>query len=384
MQRWIIHIDMDAFFASVEQRDNSSLQGKPVIVGGLGTRGVVSTASYEARVFGVHSAMSMVEARQRCPQGVFLSCNHAKYQEVSTQIMDILSEYSPLVEPLSVDEAFLDVSGMEWLFSSPRQIAVEIKQKIRQQTGLTASAGVAANKLLAKLASDLKKPNGLVVVPPGTERELLAALPIRKLWGIGKASAKLLQRLGINTIGELAAADTKLLIRQLGPSAQELQRLACGSDNRPVVAGHEPKSMGNEVTFSEDIHSWGEIYPVLLALATKIGWRLRRAGYCGRTISIKLRFSSFRTITRSQSLAEETNLDEVLYETAKNLCSKIILSEGVRLVGISVSNLQQGGSQLSLFAAENEKRRAVSQAVDKLKTKFGENIVTRGALLERK
>lgn len=384
MQRWIIHIDMDAFFASVEQREHPEFQGKPVIVGGLSKRGVVATASYEARSFGIHSAMPMIEARRLCSDGIFLVCDHEKYHQVSKQIMGILSEYSPLVEPLSLDEAFLDVTGMGLLFSSPRQIAVEIKARIKQELGLIASAGVATNKLLAKLASDLQKPDGLVVVPPGKERQLLADLPIRKLWGIGRTGAKVLQNMGIYKISELAMADTQLLIKQLGPAARELQQLACGKDHRLVIPGQEPKSLGNEMTFDEDLHAWEEIYPYFLALATKIGWRLRQAEYSGRTISIKIKFSSFRTITRSQTLALETNLDEEIYETAVNLCRKVNLTEGVRLVGISLTHLQQG-IQTSLFTDDvNAKRNAVLQAVDSLKAKFGENIITRGTLLDKK
>lgn len=382
MQRWIIHVDMDAFFASVEQRDNPVLRGKPVIIGGVSNRGVVSTASYEARRFGVRSAMSMVEARRRCPQGVVLPPDHDKYVAVSTQIKGIMDDYSPLVEPLSLDEAFLDVTGMELLYPNPVDIAREIKSRIKNEIGITASAGVAPNKFLAKLASDLRKPDGLTVVRPGEVTRLLAKLPVGRLWGVGEATAAILVKLGITTIGQLAVMDSLLLERHCGRAAYDLQRLARGQDDRPVIPWQPPKSFGNENTYEQDLFCREDMETELLALASKIGWRLRLGGYTGRTITLKLRFASFRTLTRSRTLADPTNIDETIYATAKELLAAINLSEGVRLLGVAVSNLATGGEQISLFAEPEDKRQAIHQAVDKLRARFGADIVTRGRLLK--
>lgn len=381
MERWIIHIDMDAFFAAVEQRDNEELKGKPVIVGGLGNRGVVATASYEARRFGVHSAMSMVEARRRCSGGVFLPCDHEKYSRVSAHLNRIFSEFSPLVEPLSLDEAFLDVSGMEQLYDSPKAIAQCIKERIKNEVGLTASAGVAPNKFLAKLASDLQKPDGLVVVAPGEEKAILHNLPITRMWGVGEATGQILKNLGIYTIGQLGNTDVVQLEKHCGQMAYTIHNLANGQDDRPVIPELEPKTIGNELTFPVDLRKIGEIETELLALAEKVGWRLRQHGYKGRTITVKLRFASFKTITRSKTLLEPTHFDETLYETAIHICRQLPLQEGVRLLGITVSNLQAGCSQLSLFDEQDHKRTAVYEALDKLKNKFGEGIVTKGRLI---
>lgn len=380
MQRWIIHIDMDAFFAAVEQRDHEELRGKPVIIGGTGNRGVVATASYEARRFGVHSAMSMVEARRRCPEGVFLPCDHAKYSQVSADLNRIFAEFSPMVEPLSLDEAFLDVSGMEQLYKDPKEIASCIKMRIKEELGLTASAGVANNKFLAKLASELQKPDGLVVIRPGEEQAILCELPITRMWGVGEATAQVLKKLGIYTIGQLAKADVVQLAQHCGQIAYAIHRLAHGQDDRLVVPEMEPKTIGNEVTFPIDIRTLAQIETELLALSEKVGWRLRRHGYSGRTITVKIRFASFKTITRSKTLLEPTHFDEVLYETAMDFFRQISLQEGIRLLGITVSNLQSGSGQMSLFNQEDNKRTAVYEAVDKLRNKFGEGIVTKGRL----
>lgn len=382
MQRWIIHVDMDAFFASVEQRDNPDLRGKPVIIGGISNRGVVSTASYEARRFGVRSAMPMVEARRRCPQGVVLPPDHEKYAAVSMLIKGIMDNYSPLVEPLSLDEAFLDVTGMELLYPDPVNIAQEIKRRIKSEIGITASAGVAHNKFLAKLASDLRKPDGLTVVRPGEEKRLLSKLPIRRLWGVGEATAAILARIGITTIGQLAVMDSMLLERHCGKAAHDLQRLARGQDDRPVIPWQPPKSFGNENTYEQDLFCREDMETELLGLAAKIGWRLRLAGYTGRTITLKLRFASFRTLTRSRTLTGSINIDETIYATTKELLAGINLSEGVRLLGVTVSNLTTCGEQISLFSDDEDKRQAVHQAVDKLRARFGADIVTRGRLLK--
>lgn len=384
MQRWIIHIDMDAFFAAIEQRDHEELRGKPVIIGGTGNRGVVATASYEARRFGVHSAMSMVEARRRCPEGIVLSSDHEKYSRVSVELQRIFSEFSPIVEPLSLDEAFLDVSGMEQLYANPEEIACCIKTRIKSELGLTASAGVAPNKFLAKLASDLQKPDGLVVIHPGEEEAMLKGLPITRMWGVGKATEQVLKNLGIYTIGQLAKTDVVQLAKHCGQLAYSIHSLARGQDDRPVMPDLEPKSIGNEVTFPVDIIAASQIEMELLALAEKVGWRLRQHGFSGKTITVKIRFASFKTITRSKTLLEATHFDEVLYETAVQVCRQIPMQEGVRLLGITVSNLQTSGGQLSLFGEQDNKRTAMYETIDKLRNKFGEGIVTKGRLVIKK
>ncbi|MDR3588441.1 MAG: DNA polymerase IV [Negativicutes bacterium] len=381
MQRWIVHVDMDAFFAAVEQRDNPALRGKPVIVGGLGRRGVVATASYEARAFGVRSAIPMAEARRRCPQGIYVTPDHHKYGRVAGQIRDILSRFSPLVEPLSLDEAFLDVTGMEWLYPDPVEIARLIKEQIRAELDLVASAGVAPNKFLAKLASDWRKPDGLVVVRPGLEADFLRNIPVSRLWGVGEKAAKGLQAIGINTIGQLAAAEETVLAKHFGNAAGEMKGLACGRDDRLVIPEHAPKSIGNEITFEQDLHKPEDIRTCLLALTQKVGRRLRKSGYCGRTVTVKIRFASFKTITRSRTLSESTCLDETIFETVGSIMDGTRLAEGIRLLGVTVSGLQYGGGQTALFGEREDKQAKVSAAVDRLKDRFGEAIVTRGRLL---
>lgn len=382
MQRYIIHVDMDAFYASIEQRDNPQLLGVPVIVGGLSNRGVVATASYEARKFGVHSAMSMVEARRRCPQAVCITPDHRKYSFVSAQIRNILDRYSPLVEPLSLDEAFLDVTGMDGLYADPADIARSIKADIKEQLHLTASAGVAVNKFLAKLASDLQKPDGLYVIRPGEEAKVLAGLPIRRLWGVGEVTAANIAKLGIRTIGQFAATDPKLLEGCIGRAVFDLQQLARGIDDRPVVPDQQVKSIGNEETFEEDLFQWEEIEKQLLLFADKVGWRLRKLNLSGRTVTVKVRFASFRTVTRSRTLDEATNLDGVLYHTAKELYKSIPANEGIRLLGVTVSNLQPAGQSIALFDSGQEKQEALHKVVDDLKARFGSGAVTKGRLID--
>lgn len=379
--RWILHIDMDAYFASIEQRDQPAYRNKPVIIGGSSGRGVVATASYEARKYGIRSAMPMSEARRRCPEGIFLTPNMNKYASVSDQIRHIFESFSPLVEPLSMDEAFLDVTGMKYLYTDATDIACQIKEKIKKELNLTASAGVATNKFLAKLASDLQKPDGLVTIHPGEEISLLAPMPVTKLWGVGKATASLLKKLRVETINDFRHTDIKVLEHHLGPCAIELYNLAWGRDNRLVIPDREAKSIGNENTFEVDLRSPDEIKGVLLALSEKLGWRLRKAGLWGRTITVKVRFPSFRTITRSVTLSSAISLDEKIYQTASEILQRIPLHEGVRLLGITVSKLGQSSGQLSLFDDNNEidkRREKITAVMDKLKDKFGETIITRG------
>lgn len=382
MQRWIIHIDMDAFYASVEQRDHPEYRGKPVIVGGISVRGVVSTASYEARRFGVHSAMPMIQAKRLCPQGIFLFPDHRKYADVSRQIHTILNAFSPLVEPLSLDEAFLDVSGMNLLAADPVLIARQIKQRIREELDLIASAGVAPNKFLAKMASDLGKPDGLFVIRYGEERGVLENLPIRRLWGVGETTAEVFKKLRIETIGQLAQMENSRLEPYLGNMAFELKRLACGLDDRPVVPEAAPKSIGRENTFEQNLTNRTEMLAYLLEMSEQVGRRLRNSQLAGRTITVKVRFASFRTITRSRTVGEPTCLDDEIYKIAQEIFNGVILSEGVRLLGVTVSHLSVGMQTASLFGAEEqEKKQAVYKAIDKLKDRFGEDIVKHGGVL---
>ncbi len=378
MQRWIIHVDMDAFYAAVEQRDNPELRGRPVIIGGTGARGVVATASYEARRFGVRSAMPGIEAKRRCPQGIFLAPDHKKYNQVSQQIIKIFTDFSPVIEPLSLDEAFLDVTGMDGLFGNPVDIAVKIKERIKSELGLTASAGVAPNKFLAKLASDMKKPDGLMVIHPDQVVQVLADIPVTRLWGVGQSTAQVLDKLGLKTIGEVARFDPEKLAKHCGQVGYVIHQLANGHDERPVVADRAPKSIGKENTFAEDIQAWEELKAQLWLLVEMVGWRLRRQGLSGRTITVKVRFASFRTITRSKTFVVAANLDETIFRIAEEALANITLNEGVRLLGVTVSGLVNASGQMSLFDQEDEKIQAVAQAVDRLKERFGEGAVTRG------
>ena len=385
MERIILHIDMDAFFASVEQRDHEEYRGKPVIIGGLGPRGVVSTASYEARKFGVHSAMPMVTARRRCPDAIFLPGDHAKYSVVSRQIFSVLARFSPVIEQLSIDEGFLDLTGMERLMDSPRAYGEAIKRAVCEETGLTASVGVAPNKFLAKLASDMEKPDGLVVIRPEDAERVLAPLPVSRIFGVGKKTEARLSALGFKTIGQLAAADRSRLARALGDRmAAQLIALAHGLDDRPVEPTRAAQSIGREETFDEDIHSREEAERVLLSLSEEVGWRLRREGLSARTVTLKLRFAPFDTYTRQQTFPDPVSYDEDIFAAARALFRAFPSppGAGIRLLGGSAGNLCTEG-ELSLFD-DHEKKEKLYGAIDRLKSRFGENILTRAALTKPK
>lgn len=388
MERRIIHLDMDAFFASVEQRDHPAYRGKPVIVGGAPrSRGVVSTCSYEARRYGVHSAMPLLEASKRCPHGIFLPVRMRRYQEVSSSIMSILREYTPLVEPLSLDEAFMDVTGSERLFGPAERIAREMVDRIDRELGLSASVGVAHNKFLAKLASDLKKPKGFTVIPTEGVASLLAPLPVSKLWGVGPKTEELLLRLGIQTIGDLQGSSPAVLQDRLGETGIHLYRLAFGLDDRPVISEEEAKSVGHEVTFEVDSNDREFLKGVLLELCIKVARRLRKMKLVGRTISIKLRDSGFTTITRQRRLARATDFEEIIFKEALYLAQKANwTARPLRLVGVSVSGLEGNESaQLSLFQEEKkEELQRLHQTVDLIKDRFGEEAIIRGRLLVKR
>lgn len=378
-QRWIMHIDMDAFYASVEQHDNPELRGKPVIVGGQSMRGVVSTCSYEARRFGVHSAMPTVQAHRLCPDGIYVPCRMSRYQEVSRQIMGIFHELSPLVEQLSVDEAFLDVSGMELLYGRVEDIGWLAKERIKERTGLTASVGLAPNKFLAKLASDLQKPDGFTVITPAQAREFIAPMPVTKIFGIGKAAAEQLLQFGVERIGQLAQADAHVLQRVFGKNAERVRRLALGLDERPVVGESEPKSIGREETFEEDLHSKEECKKALLQLSGLVGYRLRRKGYFGRTLTLKVKYADFHVVTRSMSGESDLVYDEDIYALAVRLLEQVKLGGGVRLLGLAVSGLGSG-EPLGLAFEEDQRRQRRNAAADALKARFGEKIIFRGGV----
>jgi DNA polymerase-4 len=379
---------MDAFYAAVEQRDNPKLRGKPVIVGGKAqSRGVVSTASYEARKYGVYSAMPLIEAYRRCPQGIFIAPDHKKYSKVSYEIMEIFNHYTPLVEALSLDEAFLDVTGSQKLFGDCEKIAQEIKNRIKLELDLTASIGIAPNKFLAKLASDLEKPDGLVVINPEDIKKKIWPLSVKKLWGIGGKSAQKLLELNIKTIGQLAQTNPSVLTKILGSWGREVHLLANGIDHRPVVPEREAHSIGHETTFSEDIINKDFLTRVLLDLAQDVGWRLRRAGLKGKTITLKMRYHDFKTITRSHTLTEEINGDDLIYKEAVKLLNTNFSGEkSLRLIGITVSGLvkeDQIQRQFSLFTEKEDKSEELYQALDKINSKYGRKTVTRARLIKK-
>jgi len=381
--RTILHVDLDAFFAAVEQRDRPELRGKPVIVGGGGPnqRGVVSTASYEARVFGVHSAMPLRTAGALCPHGIFLPVDGAKYARVSKQVFSVLRRFTPLVEPISIDEAFLDVTGSRKLFGDGATIGGAIKDAVRDEIQLTISVGVARTKLVAKIASDLRKPDGLVVVPPGTEAEFLAPLPITRLWGVGAKSAAMLAEYGVKTIGDLAALPEDLLERRFGIVGVMLGDRARGLDADRVVGGREPaKSIGHEHTFDVDSSDREVIERSLLGLSEGVAGRLRDSGVKASTVTVKIRDSSFRTITRQRTLKEPTDLTEPIFRTALELARPEVRGKKIRLLGVTASGLGEK-DQLSLFGSDDPRQRRVVEAEDEVRHRFGDRAITRARLV---
>ena len=380
--RWIMHVDMDAFYASIEQRDNPALRGMPVIVGGLMNRGVVATASYEARRFGIHSAMSMKQARRLCPNGVFLPVRMSHYRRISHQIRLILSQYSPLIEPLALDEAFLDISGMELKYPKITDIAKAVKEDIRRTTGLVASAGIGPNKFLAKLASDLQKPDGLVWIPYGKEQELLAPLPVSRLWGVGKVTEEALQQAGFRTIGDITKAGPQALRPIVGNQSVRIYELSLGKDKRPLEVSRRPQSVGNEHTYLHDLLTEAEVDEQFRLLANEVAWRLRQNHIMGRTITLKIRFASFQTITRSLTLDVGTCSEEQLYFAVKRLYNKRGQDNPIRLLGLTVSQLQPWQVRGDLFSEDAEMQEKVAEAIDKLQQRFGRQAIMKGFLWE--
>ncbi len=382
--RTILHLDLDAFYASGEQLDDPALRGRPVIVGGPSRRGVVCAASYEARRFGVRSAMPTARARRLCPEGVFLPPRFDRYAALSERVFGIYREYTPLVEPLSLDEAFLDVTASRALHGSGAEIARAIKAEVRSSCGLAVSAGIAEVKLAAKIATDLGKPDGLVEVPPGGVAAFLAPLPVSRLWGVGHVTEEALRKIGIGTIGDLARTPEMALAAAVGAShARALRALAAGEDPRDVVPDEAAKSIGAEDTFGEDLRDRVAIERELLAQGARVGRRLRAAGLAGHVVTLKVKYSDFTAITRRVTLDRPTDDDRAIVDAARRLLDRVDLSRPVRLTGISVSGFADEAErgQLDLFGGaappppDEDRRRALNAAIDRIADRFGDGAV---------
>jgi DNA polymerase-4 len=382
-QRAILHVDMDQFFAAIAVLDDPSLKGKPVLVGGAGPRGVLSTASYEARRYGCRSAMPTAVALRLCPHAVLVKVPGARIREMSSKLFDVLDRVSPLVQPLSCDEAFVDATGSRRLLGEPEAIARQVKQQIKGELGLTASVGVAPNKFLAKLASDMDKPDGLTVIPPSPRaiQDILDPLPIGRMWGVGPATeAKLLKR-GVKTFGDLRRLTDAQLERTTGEEASRLSRLSRGVDDRPVVPEREAKSVGHEQTFREDLRDADHVRAIMLSQAEDVARRLRHKGLLARGVTVKIRFGDFQTITRSTTLDRPTDLTDELYRPALALFDKWARAsfQPVRLIGVQAGPLTHEAAQQDLFAdPQRDKVRQVEQTLDLIKSRFGKRAVHRG------
>ena len=384
MSRAIIHIDMDAFYASVEQRDAPALRGKPVIVGGHPQRGVVLAASYEVRPFGVRSAIPMARAIKLAPHAIVVPPRFAAYVDASEQVFRIFERYTPQIEPLSLDEAFLDVSASRALFGSAGQLAKRIRDEIRREIELPASAGIADVKFVAKIASDVAKPNGQHEVPEGTSRAFLAPLPISRLWGVGPKTEEVLKRFGLHTIGDVAAKDLEWLGAKLGTSAQHFWELSHGIDSRPVVSDREAKSVGAQDTFDEDLLGEEALKPHLHSQALRVGRRLRKSGVKARCVQLTVKYADFTKITRRQTLELPTDDGQTLYRKAIELLQKADLRRRVRLTGVSGQELTGGAPQLGLFVedAAPPKNTRLNAALDAIASKFGNKAVVTADLRE--
>ena len=387
MARTILHVDMDAFYASVEERSHPELRGKPLIVGsdpkGGKGRGIVATCSYEARKFGVHSAQPISQAWRMCPQGIYVQPDMPKYARASECVMRILLDFSDLVEQVSIDEAFLDVTGSRRLFGDGASIARKIKNRIRSDQRLTASVGVAANKFVAKVASDLRKPDGLVVVEPGREAEFLAPLPVSRLWGVGGKTAALLKDIGLQRIGQIATLDRRYLVDRFGKGGEHLWELSRGMDDRPVAPEEGYKSIGHETTFEKDTEDERLLHDTLLWLAEKVAQRLRANHARARTIAIKFREADFSTYTRRKTLSVAADTSEEIFPQAWNMVRRLIRrGVAVRLIGIYGSNLEsERAGQLALFDQPEQKDRRLAAAVDDITRRYGDSAITRATLV---
>jgi len=383
VERAILHVDMNAFFASVEQQADAALRGRPVLVSGDPEgRSVVSAASYEARQYGVRAGMPLATARRLCPDAVVVRARHREYARISRQILSILAEYTPLVEPYSIDEAFLDLTGCAAVAGAPGQAAVSIKREIRESTGLTCSIGIAPNRLLAKMASDLEKPDGLVCLEPADIPRVLWPLPVNRLFGVGQKTAESLRSRGILTIGALAQMPVGLLQQGLGPGAARLSDLAWGRDDSPVVSeAAAAKSISHEVTLATDSSDHNQVQELLLDMCDRVARRVRQAALQGRTVELKLRDAQFQTITRSRTLEAPTQLAEDIYAACLDLIARHWDENPLRLVGVALSQLTSTGHGQLRFPDGKERRRQLAVVTDAIRDRFGEDSLVRARLL---
>lgn len=387
-KRIILHVDFDAFFASVEVRRNPKLRGKPVIVGGTSNRGVVSAASYEAREFGVHSAMPMWEARRRCPGGVFLPVDGAAYAEYSAQAREILAGFTPRMDPASIDEAYLDVTGSIRLFGGLDALLARIRSDIREALGITISIGCAPNRLVAKIASDWDKPDGLTIVHPDHLPERLFALKVGDIPGVGEVTREKLAQMGVHTVGQLARIPKTLLERHFGKHGSYLHRAAHGRDDSPVPyyrpGDDDRKQISREETLAQDTRDVEVLEQRLLALTEEVARRLRKRGQRARTVTLKVKLSNFKLFTRSETLQAPTELEDDIFSVARELLQRVRFgAQGARLIGVGVSNLTDGSGpgQLSLFSDGDEKRSELARARDEIAERFGKGAITRARLI---
>jgi DNA polymerase-4 len=387
MARRIMHIDLDAFFVSVEQVADPSLKGKPVVVGGRPQgRGVVAAASYEARAFGLRSGMPLVTASRLCPQAIFIQGSFPKYRDASEKFMAILADFSPYLEPMGLDEAYLDATGFESLHGSVKQMALKIKQRVKKELGLNASIGIASGKVIAKVASEMSKPDGLLEVAAGKERAFLAPLPIARLPGIGQKTEPKLKSLGIDTIGKLSAMPPKALKSHFGASGEVLQRFASGIDDREVEPPAAAKSTSRETTFSQDTKDPAMLESTLRYLGERVGADLRQKGKRARCVTLKLRYGDFTTITRRRTLSQSTDSDQAIFETGQGLLKRALAGEkrAVRLIGIGVSELVEAGRQLDMMDGSAQRQEQLNKAIDRIRKKYGFTAIQTGRTLKLK
>ena len=386
-RRTIIHIDLDSFFVSVEQVLNPELKGKPVVVGGRpDRRGVVATASYEARAFGLHSAMPLVTAARLCPEAIFIEGDFSRYREFSRKFMAILNDFSPFIQPGGIDEAYLDVTGFESLHGSIRQMAAAMKSRIQSELGLTASIGIASCKVVAKVASDYSKPDGLIEVASGGERDFLAPLPVDKLPGVGKQTLKILKQLGVHTIGALSQVPSHTLNSRFGTAGETMCRHANGIDDSEVLPPGEAKSISRETTFGEDTRDRAFLEMTLWSQSEKVGADLREKGKQAKCVVLKVRDADFSTITRSHTLRENVSSDQLIFQTGIKLLDQALTIEkqGVRLIGIGVSQLVEPSQQATLFTPSSRKLEELNKTIDRIRNRYGFSAIQTGRAIRLK